>query len=191
MAPFMDDKVPPVCPLASKDKEAKVVIAAHHANLELRPELAEMHQLVATRLGQHLEQRFKENKDKVKIVAPTLVRSYQSKQTGYVSPEEIGKHFQADYVVALELDGLSLFEKGSRGQLYRGNAEIQVKVVDVTKPVGEGEKYDKSMRWDYQRHVDANEMSLGQFRARFVERVAKDLSQLFAAHPPRERFESD
>jgi hypothetical protein len=195
LAPWMDDKITPVYPLACKDKEIKVAIAAHHATLELRPELAEMHQLVAARLAQHLELRFKENKEKVKVVPPTLVRSYQTNQQGgYVSPEEIGKHFQADYVIALEMEGLSLYEKGSREQLYRGHAEVQVKLVDVRKPAGEGERFDKTMRWDYpsvQRYIDANEMSWGQFRSQFVDRIAKDLSQLFAAHPPRERYESD
>lgn len=193
LSPFMDDKVEPVCRLSEKDKEVKIVIAAHHANLELS-EVKFMHQEVARRLGQLLEQRFKENKEKGKIVPATLVQSYQASHTGYISPQDIGKHFKADYVILLELDNLGLFEKGSRDQLYRGHAEIQVKVFDMRKPAEEYEKYDKVKRWDYpsvQRFIERSDMSPEQFRGQFVERICKDLARDFVAHPPRERYEPD
>lgn len=193
LSPFMDDKVEPVCRLAEKDKEVKIVIAAHHANLELS-EAKFMHHEVARRLGQVLEQRFKENNEKAKIVPATLVQSYQASQTGYTSPQDIGKHFKADYLILLELDNLSLFEKGSRDQLYRGHAEIQVRVFDMRKPAEEYEKYDKVKRWDYpsvQRYIERSEIGPEQFRSQFVERICKDLARDFTAHPPRERYEPD
>jgi hypothetical protein len=193
LIPWADDKVQPDCPLASREKEVKVAVVVVHANPEIRSELTTVDRQLSQRLAQLLEERFKENKDKVTVVPAHQVNSYLNKRPSGATPHEVGKHFQADYVITLEINAMSLFE-GSYNQFYRGKADIAVTVTDARKPVGEGEKFTQPYQCEYpsaQRFVEASDMPWAHFRARFVERIAKDLVQRFAAHPPKERYDSD
>ena len=45
--------------------------------------------------------------------------------------DEIGSHFNADYVIDLEINKLSLYEVGSYNQIYRGRTEISINLCDV------------------------------------------------------------
>src|SRR5262249_38891612 len=157
----------------AKDKEVKIAIVAVHANPEIRSELTTVDRQIGQRLAQLLEERFKENKEKVTVVPPNQVYSYQNKRPGGVTPHEVGKHFQADYVIPLEINSISLFE-GSYNQFYRGKADIAVTVTDVRKPVGEGEKFTQPYQCEYpsaQKFVETGDMPWAHFRARFVERI--------------------
>src|SRR5262249_20221870 len=74
VAPFVDDKIEPKCKLADPKKEVTVVIASRFENLEVRPEIQPAEQEIAETLATQLRARFKENKEKVKVVPPLKVR---------------------------------------------------------------------------------------------------------------------
>src|SRR5262249_45591030 len=63
----MNSKQPPLCKLAAKDKdkEVRVVILAS-AGLETRPEFLRVDRELTNLLARHLQQGFKDNKEKVK-----------------------------------------------------------------------------------------------------------------------------
>jgi hypothetical protein len=185
----------PLCKLASPDKEVKVVIVVAHADLPpAGGVLSRADEELSWLLTRMLEAQFKENEEKVKIVTPTQVRAYQHKNHRWRDepPQQIGKHFKADYVINLEINGISLADRTDRG-FYRGRADISVTVTDVSKPVGEGEifPYPYTVEYPKGKTIELNEMPPAKFCALFLARIAKDLTYTFAAHAPREKYSSD
>jgi hypothetical protein len=139
--------------------------------------------------------RFEKNHQKVKIVPYYKTLSYLNKQAdaALLSKQEIGKHFEADYVINLEINSMRFYDEGSYKQLFRGNAEILVTVYDVHREPGEGPAYEDVYRIQYPSHgpLDASGSSVLQFRSAFMSRLARDLSRLFADYPTNEKFDMD
>jgi hypothetical protein len=193
LMPFVDDKIDPPCKLAVKGKEVTVCVLTNFAGLETRsdviPAEAELPELVA----QQLLKRTKENKEKVKIIPPHRTRSYAQNRDGR-SLQDIGNQLKADYVVVLEIQDMTLYEKNSSNMLYRGNVDMLVRVIDTKKPDGESAVFHEHYRGEYPGSagpMDASEMSLPQFRARFLNKVAADVARFFTAYPSDDRRRMD
>ncbi|MBX9680168.1 MAG: hypothetical protein K2X38_15515 [Gemmataceae bacterium] len=193
LMPFVNDNIPAVCPLAKKDKELSVALVCRAHGLETRPELLPAEQEIADLLSKHLKKRFAENKEKVTVVPPSRVRPYMAKAGSDASSlHELGKTLKADYVVSLEITQFSLNDNSLR-TLYRGAAEIDIKVLDVSKDEGEATVWTQVYKREYPRgrHVDAGEMSQLQFRANFGNAIAGDLARFFTEYPKDERNSID
>ena len=63
-----------------------------------------------------------------RLASPQQVERFKSETPNWkrLSLEEIGKHFQADYVICLEIESASLYEMGSSNQLYRGRFQANM-----------------------------------------------------------------
>ncbi|MCI0639393.1 MAG: hypothetical protein L0Y72_17915 [Gemmataceae bacterium] len=191
LMPWVDDKVPAKCKLASADKEVTVAIHSTFTNLETRPELMPADGELAERLAMELRKRCGQNKEKVKIVPPAQVRGVMNQVGGNtLSLQEIGEKLKADYVVSLEITDMSLYPRGSANTLYRGACEISVTAVDVAKPAGETIIFQENYR-STSRDEDPSGLSSMQYRARYLSKVARDLARWFTAFPPNERFDMD
>jgi len=191
-----DSIEPPTCPLAVKGKDVKVLlIAAHAGPLPSDPALMRSDWDLNARLTHLLEDHYKENNDRVKVIPPSQVKNYMNSHPRWreLPPQEVGKHFDADWVINLEIMSISLFDRASANFFYHGNAEIQVTVTDVHKPVGEGGVFEESYQLEYPKShpLERGEMSVPRFREKFVDRIAKDLARYFAAHPPRDKYDPD
>ncbi|HEV3203382.1 MAG TPA: hypothetical protein VGY77_03315, partial [Gemmataceae bacterium] len=118
----------------SDGKESKVVIVAY-AGSTTSTDFVDFGRELGGRLMQQLQEHCKENKDKITFVSHGKVQDYLNKHSNwYLDPREVGKHFEADKVVFLEIQGISLYEKGSANQLYRGRATINIKLFDLRNP---------------------------------------------------------
>lgn len=192
--PFVDDKVEPKCKLADPKKEITVAIASRFENLEVRPEIQPAEQELADSLATQLRARFKENKEKVKIVPPVKVRNALTRSRDWDADTlvAIGKRFDADYVIALTIQDMSLFMGNSYNQLYQGKADLEVVVYDVHQPVLEAviQRYPFRCEYPKARPVDAT-VNASQFRDMFVRRMGRDLSRWFAAYPSDQNFDMD
>ena len=195
LMPFANNNNPPNCSLEVPGKESKVVLIVKHENAEFDLTFKDAPDVIARRLSSLLEQRYKDNGDKIKLVPISKVQAYLAKNRDWVtiSKEEIGKHFEADYVVCLDLMPMTLYENGSRGGLYRGNVEIHITVIDVSQPEAEGVKYHDIYTCSYPRRgaEDSGSMSPTVFRLRFLDHVARDLVPYFAACPSKDKFDSE
>jgi hypothetical protein len=189
---FVPSTVPPVCKLAKK-KEVTVCVVTSFTSLETRTEAIEADRELADAFAVQLRRRAKENKEKIQIVSPEKVRAYQMQNLENVSLQDIGKHFKADYVIALEVNNLSLYERGSSQQLYRGITDLTIKVVDVAKPEDEGVIYTEPYQREYPQNAPraASDLSIGQFRAIFLNTVATELVRRFTAYPIESRHTMD
>jgi hypothetical protein len=191
-----DSMEPPKCPLAVKNKDIKVlIIAAHAGPLPSDPALMRSDWDISARLTHLLEEHYKENKDRVTVIPRSQVKNYMNAHPKWheLPPQDVGKHFGADWVINLEIASISLFDRSSANFFYHGKAEIQVTVTDVHKPVMEGTVWEDSYQVDYPKGhpMERSEMSVPSFRQRFIERIAKDLAQNFASHPPRDKYDPD
>lgn len=112
---------------------------------------------------------------------------------------EIGRKFNAHYVVHIDVDDFAYRPENSPG-LYQGRAEGNVSVVALPdektqkdKPVGMRPWkliYNKPFSSSYPMHqpVSADQISEPVFRKKFLDRVAEELARLFYDHRPGEEF---
>jgi hypothetical protein len=191
----MDPQREPECRLAAKDREVKVVVLAYSSGVETRPEFIRVDRDLSRLLAQWLQKGFKDNKEKVTLVSPSKVEKFKDDHPNWetMNLEEIARHFEADYVINLEVESLSLYEKGSGNQLYLGRAAIGVSVVDMNQP-GEGAIFQKMYTCQYPEvrgPIPVSDKPVQQFRLEFLMYIAKHLSWYFTAHPISEDFARD
>ena len=191
LMPFVDDKDPPkLCKIASPDKkEVTVAIVTTFANLETRPEMLPIESDLSDRLAAEMRRRSIANKEKVKFIPTAKVRSLMNQTAGNtLSPREIGKKLKADVVINLEINSISLYEKGSFNQLFRGKTEIAITCVELTKPADEG-THQVIYSHEYpgaRGPIDAGNSSVLEFRTKFLDVIAQDVARYFIAYSSEE-----
>jgi hypothetical protein len=191
----VDSKYDPECKLAVKEDkdEAKVVILTY-STLDWRPELLGADRELSNLLARKLTEACKANKEKVTVVSPLKVQRYKDAHPNWHAQgaQEIGKHFEADYVIDLELQSLGIYEPRSMNSLFRGETEISVAVLDV-----ENEDEEPIFRKEYRRvypkssPVAVSESSPQKFRMEFLAKVATDLAWVFTAHSTSDHYMCD
>ena len=191
--PFCSNSDEPVFPLTIKGKESTVVfVCAHEENASPDDAFRDADMVLCRLLTGMLSQHFKDNKDKVKIVPVSKVYSYLREHKDWVTQpkQEIGKQFDADFLVYIELGPMTMWEPGSRKTLYRGNVEIRMSLVDVQQPEAEGIKPDQfySCTFPVTHPEDASSMRPDNFRAKFLDRIANDLVNYFVSSSANDKI---
>jgi hypothetical protein len=189
--PFFPDGDEPPCPLTVKDKESKVVFLCAHENDVPSLDFRGADEAVCKQLVTILKERYKENKDKIKIVPVSEVYTYLRQHKDWItqSKQDIARHFDADYLVYVELGPMALYGPGSQRTLYRGNVQYQVTAIDVHAPDGDV-KFNQpgSVTTPEEASTDTNDAA---FKAKFYNRIAKDLAKYFSLAPSQQRMGDD
>jgi hypothetical protein len=169
---------------SEKDREVKVVILTY-SGLETRPEFVKVDRDLSNLLTHQLQQSCKENREKVTFIAPTKIQEYKNIHPNwYLNPQDVGKYFEADKVVYLEIQSLSLYEPGSANQLYRGRAAIPVKLFDLKNP--DQFTLEKTYTCEFpltRGPIPADDRNQSEFYQAFMNYMVKHLSWYFTAHP--------
>jgi hypothetical protein len=196
LVPFSEHNVQPSgCALTLPKKESTVVIICTHEDLAATEfELKTADVDICNKLVHLLNEQFKENGDKVKIVEVSKVNGYLKQHADWVTmpKQAIGKHFNADFVVYLELGHMSIWEEGSRKTLCRGRAEVRMSVIEVNQAEGESPKWSDVYNLTGFPAFAAEEAgsSTVAFRQKYYQKIAKDLTGYFVAHPPADRSDN-
>jgi hypothetical protein len=191
----VDSKYEPEFRLATPDHEVTVLVLAYNAPGAQIDQVGIDRQL-GTQLANQMKDRCKANKEKVKIVPVHKVEKFKSEHPGWKSmgAGEIGKYFEADYVIDLEVVSVSLYEPGSHKTLYRGNCKIDLSVLDLHKPY-DGPVFKKALSTEYPKTKGpipvADDNNTEKFRDLFVNRIATDICWLFTAHQSEEHYQCD
>lgn len=191
-----NSKQPPAFKLAAADKEIEIrVVILASTGLETRPEFLRVDRELTTLVARHLQQGFKDNKENVKLVPARQVDQFKDEHPNWKTMDlvKIGDSFDADYVIHLDIHSLSLYEPGSANELFRGRADIDVRVVDVLEP-DEDPVFRRAYRCEYPKTrgpIPVGDGSASQFKQAFLEHVAKQLSWFFTAHPYDDEFKMD
>lgn len=181
--------------LASEDKKEEIkVVVWTYVPLETREEFVQVDQRLAELLAQQINQMSKENNEKVTVVSPRKVEVYKNEHPDWnsIDPVKVGRYFQADYVINVEINKLSLYEPNTHETLLRGRANFRVKLVDVKHP-DESPSFQNfnDMYPNEARFVDGSDMDRFSFRDVFLAHTAKHLAFLFVDHPKRDRMLND
>jgi hypothetical protein len=188
-----DPKLDPKFKLSSDDhhKGVKVVILASTTQLETRPELVRADTELSALFAQKLQEECKKNHENVTVATSSKVQRFKDDHPNWqsLSLEELGKRLEADYVVDLEIDQLSLYEAGSQNTLFLGKAAISVTVVDVRK-ADTGSVFEEhyTREFPHSGSVPVNESNPQKFRRDFLGRIAADLTAMFTAYPSSDQY---
>lgn len=187
-----DTKTPAEFPLkpVNKKKEPSVVVLVS-GKTGLPTDLTGIDRMLNAELIQILDARLKENEEKVQLFQMPAIDRFRNDNANWraLKPYDIGKEFNADYMIDVEIQDIDLFKPGSRGQFLQGRAAISVNVYDMSKPLREAaKKWD--MEFEYPRSGEVPVESRSQvsaFRTQLVQRIASDVSVKFTATPTTAR----
>jgi hypothetical protein len=188
-------KQPPILmKLASDDKKKEVKVAIFvYSGVSDRPEFMCLERELSGALTRYLKDGCKANEEKVDIIPPGKVQDYKNTHPDWhaESLQELGKHFEADYVIYIEVMSMSLYEQGSAKQLYRGKAELAVTVVNMKTP--DDDPIEQPYRCEYpaSRPIMADDQNARQFYTSFLNYVAEHIAWYFTAHPTSEDYRCD
>jgi hypothetical protein len=179
--------------LASTDpkKDTRVVILTY-TGLETRAEFIQADRQLTELLARQMTEMSKGNDEKLTVIPPRKVEAYKNSHPNWREDEleKIGKDLDADYVIYLEINSLSLYERRST-DLFRGRASISINLVDVRHPEDHIPPeqfscvYPSGARGPVPVGFDVQPM---QFRQDFLSNVAQRLARYFVRYPKRDRI---
>jgi hypothetical protein len=179
--------------LASKDpkKVPQVAILTHNAALETRVEFIHADRALAEMLSEHLRARAADDRENLTIIPQRKVEAFKNNHPDWAQKGlvQAGRALGADYVIYLEIESLSLYEKGSLREMLHGRAEISVSLADVNNRDEPVSTQPFSCSWPNESHgpVPVLDRSVMEFRQDFLRHVAKQLSWRFARYHKREQ----
>jgi hypothetical protein len=175
-----------------KKREPRVAILAY-SGLDFNMDFPQADREISRLLGKAIQDQAKHNEEKLTVISPLKVDEYKNNHPDWhhehVELSEIGRDLHVDYVIYLELRALSLYQPGSGGTFYRGDAKMDVTLVNVNKEddfeSGEARLFTHTYPSEGRGGnvpVDAD-TTPAAFRQQFLSSLAKRLSWWFVAHP--------
>lgn len=192
-----DRKLTADCPLKPQPKrekeEVRVVVLTSCPPNE-STEMVGIDRLLAAEFIPMLERRCIENKEKVLVLKSKPIEDFKKENPNWRSmkPYDIGKRFNADYVIDIEVLSISIFEPNSHRQLMRGRAQVAVAAFDMSKPLPDP-IYNTEFNELYPgpAEVSVNDVPYSTFRQNFVKHLAAKLVIKFSAHSSRDKVNLD
>lgn len=186
-----EPKVEPELRLASDDKDQKVRVAViAWTDLQVSDQLSRVDRDLAVLVTKRLNDLCKYNEEKVRAISSNVVERYKSEHLGGdqgLDLVRVGEDLKVDYVIYLEVTALTLYEKGSANQLYHGNADIKMSLVNVHKPDDPPEV--RYFNREYPTSpISAFDMNTMAFRQKFLDNVAERISWYFTSHPTDKNY---
>lgn len=183
---------------SERNTNNKVAILTY-MSLETRPEFLHADQDLARSLAVQLTKLAEQNEEKITIINPLKIEEYKRKHPGWDSSHldlvAVGKELKADYVVYLEIGELSMYQPGTLGTIYRGQANITVNLVNVNKP-DDFTLGTKEIQYSYPSESQGGSMIVDSdtspqlFKEKFLTALGRRLSWLFAERPTNDDYMS-
>jgi hypothetical protein len=160
--------------MTAKDVTVAVVC---YAPTEVRFDFADIDKELGTYVAHRLHQHH------VQVVSPDRIHAWLDENPDWDKAEEIGQAFEAAYVVYIDLENYSLYEKNS-ANLYRGRSEAIVSVFEMDAD-GHGEKiYSKEVHSEFPLHAprSTSEVTYQTFKRQYLSRLSEEIGRLFYEH---------
>jgi hypothetical protein len=192
----VENKSAPECKLASADKNKEVrVVLLVYSSPEVQAEQVGLDRQIGAEFCRQLEALCKANKERVKVVPFHKVEKFKSDHPKWQSmgPEEIGKAFDADYVIDVSVLALNLYRPGSRKALFEGSCKLHVSALEVRK-AQDGPAWQQPLSIAYPSSrgpIPVGDDSAESFRELFVRRIATELTWKFTSHTSNESYQCD
>lgn len=157
--------------LAGKDNRIAVVCYAPTDLKWKYPKIdAEIASALSFRLSEH----------RINVVHPDYVRAWMDEHPDWERADEIGEALQATHVIDIELTDFSLYEENTH-TLYRGHAEVYVKVVEMGED-GTGEEIfatELDSIFPLLAPRSTEEISFLAFKREYLSRLSEELGWIF------------
>jgi hypothetical protein len=138
----------------------------------------------ARELAALVDSQIKTNVRKVAVIGQQEVSRWLD-ENSWVDYPTLGKALDADYVVGIDLERFRLHEGST---LYRGRATATVRVFDVKTGAVAFEKRIDDFSFPANSGIPSTDQSESQFRAMFLDMLARRVSRCFHAYESRETF---
>jgi hypothetical protein len=178
-----------------KKKDARVVVLVS-SKTGLPPDLTGVDKMLNAELVKVLTDLTKANEEKVQVLKMPALDKFRDDSPNWRSanPYDIGKKFDADYMIDVEIQEMDLFKPGSRGQWLQGRATVSVHAYDLNKPLKEAaQKWEFPISYPqhgYEREVESR-AQVSTFRMEFVQRIASNIAVKFSATDNARRKQID
>jgi hypothetical protein len=176
-----------------KNKKGPVnVVILTYSGLETREEFLSADRQLSELLAKHMKELAEGSGEKLSFVNLRKVEDYKNTHPHWQEDlTEIGKDLKADFVIYLEINSLSMYERGSR-ELYRGHADVSVSLYKVGDDDGltQRKQYIATYPTVRAEPVDLDKPPM-VFREEFLNYMAKHISWFFMAHPTRPTYMDD
>ncbi len=184
---------------ADKKKEVKVAILTS-MGLDTRNEFLHADNDLARMMTVQLRKLAADNEETITIINPLKIEEYKRQhpelESMQLDLQAIGKKLKADYVVYIEIGEMSMYQPGTLGTFYRGQANVKVNLIDVKKP----EEHDlgaKEILFSYPPEAQGGNKAVDSdtppqaFKTEFMTALARRLAGLFAERPRIEGHHMD
>ena len=188
---YKDPVQPARCPFvpkegAKKDDEIRVALFVSQSTGQSF-DFAGAENTIASEMARKIPELAKENKQNIEVIPSSKVNQFKFKNPTWkdMHASAWGKALGVDYVLEIHLDKLSLYQPGSRNQLFEGRAEVSVFMYDVAEGVAEPKSYTHPFSFPKTGFRDATAIPLGTFKKDFLERLALELAEQHIDHKTR------
>lgn len=188
--------IPPPCHAQLKSKRVVIVT---HALSGTQTEFQSLDREITREIGRIMRDKVK----KIDIVDLDKVRAWMEGHPNWTDPSEIGKEFEADIVLFLEIEGFQCASPSSPG-LLEGTAKTHVQAFELRYPTNSKGKEltdkEKESHNIYDNYVDTvfpirgpipegSGASRAAFRNKFLQVVATEISWQFVEHSPEDNIQ--
>ena len=139
-------------------------------------------------IGKRISKMLEANVPKIDVVSPQEVDNWVDEQD-WENFKDLGRAVKATRIVYVELDDFSLY-KGAT--LYQGDADVSVKVYDMTDRGKEiFERRVGQILFPRNSGIPAADKSIQEFQRQFVDVVSTQVASHFYEHDPNASFALD
>lgn len=170
----------------AKEKEEIKVALFVSPGTGLSFEFAGAESQLASELVKKLTETAKENKQKLTVVALADVQKFKQKNPNWkhMHPSAWGKALDADFVLDIHLDKMSLYQPGSSNTLYEGRAEVSVDMYEVDAGNERKDGYILPFSYPETGFRDATSIPLGTFKRAYLDNLAVKIAQKHMDYKP-------
>jgi len=118
----------------------------------------------------------------IKVMRPDQVQAWLDRNDDWDSPAEVGRALEVDWVIYIDLEEYSLYEKNV-SNLYRGRTSAMVKVFDMSD--GEGHELfvqELVSQYPIRQPVPTSDISHNKFKMLYMGFLSNQIGRMFYEH---------
>jgi hypothetical protein len=181
--------------LATEDKDKKIKVAVlATSNLEVRDQLARVDRELSALVTKRLNELCAHNKENVEVLPVNVVERYKTSHPDWDHPLDlmrIGQDLKVRYVIHLEINSMSLYVPKSNNELYQGETDIKVTLVNAKRPDDLPEEDTCHEQYPSTPRSRFDQTNPLVFRQQFLDHVAERIAWDFTAHPTEKDYGAD
>jgi hypothetical protein len=121
---------------------------------------------------------------KLVVLEPSAVNKFKMHNPNWklMHPTEWGKKLNVDFVIDIQLEKMSLYQKQSANLVYEGQAEVDISVYDVDAGLEPRYNYVLAFKYPHTGVLDASFIPPERFKQDYLEHLATEICMKHAAH---------